>query len=134
MDTCITLNDGHRMPTMGFGTFRLQGSSCRWRDTHQQMTWGSADAAAGTLWARRYDVVIISSTLQLFTRCPFHAFSAMRAADALQNEHDVGAALAKHLADTRGSSSVFVTSKVSPYELGYDKCLESVKVGPAAAF
>ena len=56
----------------------------------------------------------------------------MRAADALQNEHDVGAALAKHLADTRGSS-VFVTSKVSPYELGYDKCLESVKVGPAAA-
>ena len=58
----------------------------------------------------------------------------MHAADAPQNEHDVGAALAKHLAGTSGSSSVFVTSKVSPYELGYDKCLESVKVGTAAAF
>jgi len=29
MDHCIVLNDGHRLPTMGFGTFRLQGSSCR---------------------------------------------------------------------------------------------------------
>ena len=27
-----------------------------------------------------------------------------------------------------GGDGVFLTSKVSPYDLGYDKCLESVKV------
>ena len=49
-----------------------------------------------------------------------------------QNEREVGDALAEHCAECSDSDGVFVTSKVSPYDLGYDKCLESVKV-PASA-
>jgi hypothetical protein len=46
----------------------------------------------------------------------------------LQNEVDVAAALALHSSATSDRDGVFVTSKVSPYDLGYDKCLESIKV------
>jgi len=60
------------------------------------------------------------------------ASSATHAFDAflLQNEQDVGEALSHHCAgaDASATHSVFITSKVSPYELGYDKCLGSVKV------
>lgn len=45
-----------------------------------------------------------------------------------QNESDIGVALAEHFAASRATESVFVTSKVSPYDMGYDKCLASVKV------
>jgi hypothetical protein len=52
---------------------------------------------------------------------------------SLQNEHEVGAAIAQHRAEN-GGDYVFITSKVSPYDLGYDKCLESVKVRDCSSF
>lgn len=94
MDRCLDLNDGQRLPAVGFGTFRLQGGSC-------------TDAVRAAL------------------KCGYRLIDT---ASIYKNESDIGVALAEHFAASRATESVFVTSKVSPYDMGYDKCLASVKV------